>query len=674
MKKTSDLPELLAPVGSPEALLAAIAAGADAVYFGGNTFNARLRAHNFDDEAVAKAIALCHAHGVKAYMTFNTLVTDRELPDFLAAAEKAYHAGVDALIVADLGAATLIHKAMPDLQLHASTQCSIHNTEGVRALAARGFCRVVPARELPAEEIALLAQKSGTEIEIFIHGALCVSHSGQCLFSSLVGGRSGNRGECAQPCRLPDAKGKYPLSLKDLCLAREIPFFIEKGVHSLKIEGRLKSPTYVYEVVSIYRRLLDERRAATDREIAALDAIFSRSGFTDGYFKEKIGHKMLGVRTESDKKKATERTFTEADLPALPLDLDFVMKSGEPIALTLTNGAKTATVTGDIPLVAQNAPMDAEAVKKNLCRFGGTPYTVRNAQIEVESGLMIPVSRLNALRRAALAALTNEPVRPTALSVEPHSPTGAKIATPSARFESPDGITPAAQQYFPIRYLPLHRFEEAEAGLANGVVIPPVIFDREVEKVTLLLQKAAERGAKHALVGNVGHLPLAIGAGLIPHGDFRLNVTNGTSLSALLGMGFADVLLSPELTLPQIRDIKGSCDAIVYGRIPLMLLEKCAGLEVGSCALCAEGKNGLTDRRGEKFPIFMLPTQCRDGHHRNLLYNSRPTAMSDRRRDLLGAGLTGGHYVFTTESPAEVDRILEAYQKGSPLGDKVRRI
>ena len=674
MKKMPDLPELLAPVGSPEALIAAIAAGADAVYFGGNGFNARLRAHNFDDEAVAKAISLCHAYGVKAYMTFNTLVTDRELPDFLAAAEKAYLAGVDALIVADLGAAALIHQAMPDLPLHASTQCSAHSTEGVRALVERGFCRVVPARELPATEIALLARESGTEIEIFIHGALCVSHSGQCLFSSLVGGRSGNRGECAQPCRLPDAKGKYPLSLKDLCLAREIPFFIENGVHSLKIEGRLKSPTYVFEVVSIYRRLLDERRAATDREIAALDAIFSRSGFTDGYFKEKIGHRMLGVRTESDKKKATERTFTENDLPRLPLDLTFVMKADAPITLTLSNGQKTATVTGDIPLTAQNAPMDAEGVKKNLCRFGGTPYTVRRAQIEVDDGLMIPVSRLNALRRAALAALTDEPARLAPTNAKPQPASGAKTTAPSARFEFPEQITPAAVSQFPIRYLPLHRFEEAETGLANGVIIPPVIFAREVEKIAILLQKAAERGAKHALVGNVGHLGLAVRAGLIPHGDLRLNVTNGNTLSTLLHMGFADVLLSPELTLPQIRDIKGNCDAVVYGRIPLMLLEKCVGLEVGDCTLCANGKNALTDRRGEKFPVFMLPTQCRDGHHRNLLYNSRPTAMSDRRRDLLNAGLQGGHYIFSTESPAEVDRVLSAYQKGLPLGDKVRRI
>lgn len=670
----SDLPELLAPVGSPEALYAAIAAGADAVYFGGSAFNARLRARNFDDKATVNAISHCHAHGVKAYMTFNTLVTDRELPDFLAAAEQAYRAGVDALIVADLGAAARLHEILPELPLHASTQCSVHNIAGVRALAERGFCRVVPARELPADEIALLTQKSGTEIEIFVHGALCVSHSGQCLFSSLVGGRSGNRGECAQPCRLPDGKGKYPLSLKDLCLAREIPFFIEKGVHSLKIEGRLKSPDYVFEVVSVYRRLLDERRAATDKELAVLDAAFSRSGFTDGYFKEHIGHRMLGTRTEADKKKATERTFTEAELPALPLDLTFRMKAEEPIALTLSNGMKTVTVTGDIPLTAENAPMTAAAVQKNLCRFGGTPYTVRQISAEVGNGLMIPVSRLNALRRAALSALTDLPNRPNALDVPQKKAGGSKSSAPSARFETAAQITSAAMAYFSLRYLPLHRLEEPGAERANGVIIPPVVFDGETKKIRSLLQKTAERGVKHALVGNVGHLALAAEFGLIPHGDFRLNVMNGSTLATLLEMGFEDVLLSPELTLPRIRDIEGSCDAVIYGRIPLMLLEKCVGLEVGSCNLCSAGKNELTDRRGEKFPVLCLPSACRDEHHRNILCNSRPTVMSDRRRELLTAGISGGHFIFTVEAPAEVDRVLRAYRDSTPLGDKVRRI
>ncbi|MBQ8341082.1 MAG: U32 family peptidase [Clostridia bacterium] len=674
MRKPSALPELLAPAGSPEALRAAVAAGADAVYFGGGTFNARIRAQNFTDTDVAEAIALCHAYGVKAYMTFNTLVSDRELPDFLRAADAARLAGVDALIVADLGAAEALRRAMPDLPLHASTQCSAHSLGGVRELKQRGFCRVVPARELPREEIERLVREGDCEIEVFVHGALCVSHSGQCLFSSLVGGRSGNRGECAQPCRLPDAKGSYPLSLKDLCLAREIPALIECGVHSLKIEGRLKSPSYVYEVTSVYRRLLDEGRSATPRELRALDAVFSRSGFTDGYFNRHVDSNMLGVRTEQDKQKLRETDPALLTPSPIPLDMTFTMTADQPIRLTVSTKRATATAVGDPPLVAQKAPMDAAAVKKNLLRLGGTPYTPARVEITVDEGLMVPVSKLNALRREALAALS-APVGELPPAPEPKLPraTGMRVSKPTARFETADGITETAASYFDIRYLPLQVFaSEAPTGAANGVILPPVIFDGEVEKIALLLQKARERGAKHALVGNVGHLSLAMEAGLVPHGDFRLNVFNGVALAKALEQGFADVLLSPELTLPQIRDMGGGCDAVVYGRVPLMLLEKCVGQEVGSCSLCKAGKNQLVDRRGEKFPIFRL--DCPDNSHRNILVNSRPTAMSDRRRELRAAGVTGGHFIFTVESPAEIDRVIEAYEKGLPLGDRIRRI
>ena len=667
------LPELLCPAGSPEALRAAIAAGADAVYFGGGAFNARIRARNFTSDDVTEAIQLCHAYGVKAYMTFNTLVSDRELPAFLEAADAARLAGVDALIVADAGAAEALRRTMPELPLHASTQCSAHDLAGVRELVSRGFCRVVPARELPRAEIARLARESGTEIEIFIHGALCVSHSGQCLFSSLVGGRSGNRGECAQPCRLPDAKGKYPLSLKDLCLAREIPFFIENGIHSLKIEGRLKSPDYVYTVASIYRRLLDERRAATDKEIAALEAAFSRSGFTDGYFNGRIDRKMLGVRTEQDKQKAAAIDPATLVPRPIPLALSLEMVAKKPIRLTISDTKRTVTVTGEPPLTAQNAPMDAEAVKKNLLRLGGTPYTPAKVEITVGEGLMVPVSRLNALRREALERLNAPPAPSPALPYKPLRATGNKLTAPSARFEAPEQITPTAKAYFALRYLPLQAMERVDAELCNGVVIPPVILDSERAAVAEKLKKARERGVKHALVGNVGHLALATEAGLVPHGDFRLNIWSEASLAVTLDRGFADALLSPELTLPQIRDIHGACDAIVYGRVPLMLLEKCMGREVGNCTLCATGKNQLVDRRGEKFPVFRLgdPT---GSSHRNILVNSRPTAMSDRRRDLLAAGLRGGHYIFTVETPAEVDRVITAYKNGLSLGEKVRRI
>ena len=659
------LPELLAPAGTPAALRAAIEGGADAVYFGAPAFNARLRAANFTADEMREGIALCHAYGVRAYITLNTLVTDRELPAFLETAHTAATAGADALIVADLGAASALHRLLPEIELHASTQMSGHGVGAAKELAALGFSRMVLARETPAEDVRRFVSESGMETELFVHGALCVSHSGQCLFSSLVGGRSGNRGECAQPCRLPDAKGRYPLSLKDLSLARHIPALIEMGVDSLKIEGRLKSPEYVREVVAIFRRLLDERRAATDAEMRELETVFSRGGFTDGYFTGQIDHRMMGVRSEDDKQRSRTLTpFTEITR-RVPLTLALTMRRDEPLSLTASANGVSVTVTDEPPLIALRVPMDRAAVEKNLCRLGGTPYTVKACSIDLDEGLMVPVSRLNALRRAALAALTkpaqsNLPKpRYTPVQGEPCTP-----LSPSARFASAAQIPQTAHNYFAHIYLPLSCYEPS----ADGVVLPAVIFDHERKGVRAALQTAVQRGARHALVGNLGHLALAREAGLIPHGDFRLNVQNSEALASLCSLGFADVLLSPELSLPQIRDIAGARDVIVYGRVPLMLLEKCAGKEVGDCRACAKGENALVDRRGEKFPVL------REQPHRNLLVNSRPTVMSDRRAALASAHVTGGHFIFTVESAEEVSRVIAAYQNGLPLSGPLRRI
>ena len=275
------LPELLSPCGSYDALLAAIEGGADAVYFGGTAFNARMNAKNFDRGEIISAVSACREKGVKAYVTLNTQIFDRELKSALDHAAFLYESGVDALILADFGLSSLIKRYIPDFELHASTQMTAHSFDGAEKLYDFGFKRVVGARELSRENIASLC-KSRAEIELFIHGAICVSVSGQCLMSAMLGGRSGNRGQCAQPCRMC-YNGEYPLSLKDMCLSDHIPELIDMGVSSLKIEGRMKSPSYVYGVTKIYRTLLDERRKATAEENNELKRLFSRSGFTDGY-------------------------------------------------------------------------------------------------------------------------------------------------------------------------------------------------------------------------------------------------------------------------------------------------------------------------------------------------------------------------------------------------------
>lgn len=661
------LPELLAPAGSPAALEAALEAGADAVYFGGARHNARIGAVNFGQEETKRAVTLAHAYGVKVYLTLNTLAYDRELPELLDDAREAYAAGVDALIVADLGVAAAIHRILPALALHASTQTSGHCTDAGRVFASLGFSRMVCAREMSLDDIRAFTAASPTEAEVFVHGALCVSHSGQCLFSSLVGGRSGNRGECAQPCRLPCRAGKgtlYPLSLKDLCLAEYVPELIGAGVSSLKLEGRMKSPEYVLAVTSVWRRLLDEKRAATPEEMSYLASIFSRGGFTDGYFTKNIGSAMLGVRSEEDKSATRALPPFTGMNKKLSLDMTAVIKADGPMTLTVRSGERSVTVAGDIPEPALRSPTECDTVRKCLTRLGGTPYEAGSFELALGEGLAVPVSRLNALRRDAVNALDAVHDRPAPLAFTPCPPSGKRQKSRTARFQNPGQIPPAAGEFFDIIYLPLAVYD----GSVGGVILPPVIFDSERHDTELALSRAAALGAGHIMVGNAGHIPAARATGLTLHGDLRLNITNSETVAVLESLGLDDMILSPELTLPQIRDIRGNTGVVVYGRIPLMLLEKCVARELSDCKSCSAGKVTLTDRRGAAFPVL------REAPHRNVIYNSLPTCMSDRAAELDRAGVISRHFIFTTESAREVAEVIEVFENKAPLPFAVRRI
>ena len=756
------LPELLAPAGSPEALEAAFAAGADAVYLGGSRFNARLNAHNFDPAELREAVTHAHRLGGRVYLTLNTLVWDRELADALEAAYEAASAGVDALIIADMGAAALIHTALPHLPLHASTQLSGHNAAVGEVLAPFGFSRYVIARETALSDLSAAVENNPLEVEVFIHGALCVSHSGQCLFSSVVGGRSGNRGECAQPCRLPygcvgcgtsgktpSSKGdrrasaapnteNYPLSLKDLSLAAHVPALIEAGVSSLKIEGRMKSPGYVSGVTAIWRRLLDQGRAATPDEITALEDLFSRGGFTDGYQTRKITRSMMGIRSDRDKERtaAAERTAMAVKHPPhLPLSMTFTVTPHQPVALTAEaplyrqGGIDPATgchapytvsvrVEGDLPAVAETASLTAETVEKQLSRTGGTPYRATRVVSEIHGAWMLPLSRLNALRREALDRLDEARMNAMPSPAAGYTPSAPAILTDTllrslpqagikgtatvgrtARFYTPAQITPAAGEYFTLLFLPLGSEHPAFVPAdQRGVMIPPVIFDHEAEAVRTVLTAALQSGVRHVLVGNVGHLPLvrdilnACGMQdhVTLHGDFRLNVANTPAAARLMGLGLHDLILSPELTLPRMRDIAqtlseygrpDAAGAIVYGRLPLMLLEKCAIREVyrhmkpdAVChEICSRNAAIMRDRMGKDFPILREDAPTGKGH-RNVIYNSLPTGMSDRGDELLRAHLGHHHFVFSVESPADVDKVITAYRQGRPLAGDVRRM
>ena len=700
MKRKSALPELLAPAGDYQALVAAILGGADAVYVGGARFGARAYAKNFSEEELASAVKLCHAMGVRIYVTLNTLIFDKELDDAVEYAKRLHAMGVDALIVADLGVVCRIRSEIPEFELHASTQMGAHNTAGVDFAAELGCARVVLARECTGADIKLITERSNTEIEVFLHGALCVCHSGQCLFSSMVGGRSGNRGECAQPCRLPYNGNKYPLSLRDLSLSEHIEELIASGVASLKIEGRMKSPDYVYEVTSIYRDLLDRGRGSNERERKRLIEIFSRGGFTDGYFVGNVAQRMTGVRSDEDKRVSREISGRSFDIPKLSVCARASFHENGRSALTLTakissrqdaNGAPcviSATAYGAVPAAAETAPLTDDGLRARLSKMGNTMFSLEAADIEIElaEGLNLPPSAINALRRDAVAELEARlavtldnilgvqrkmPHRNTEMVQKVRSRNTKRHKT--ALFFKKDTLLGVLKNNVDVLrgidtvFVPLSCYSELDSKFAEavgGVYLPPVIFESEWDEVYAMAEGAKARGVRYALIGNISHVRLAESVGLIPVGDFRLNVTNGISAALYYSLGVTDIVLSPELTLPQARDVGGG--VITLGRIPLMLTERCFIRENFGCDAC--GKAALTDRRGASFPIL------REYSHRNVIFNSAPTYMGDKKGELSDARVYHEHFIFSSESARECAALLECYRKGESLGVPHRRI
>lgn len=671
--KLKSKPELLAPAGSIMSLKAAIEGGADAIYIGSTAFNARMKAKNFDENDLRAGIELAHEYGVKVYVAANTLILDREIDEYLRAAETAYLLSADAMIIADIGAASEVKKRIP-IELHASTQLSGHNVDAAKRLCDAGFSRMVLAREMPKEDIARFCKESLIESEVFVHGALCVCHSGQCLFSSIVGGRSGNRGECAQPCRLPyksrDAKGEsYPLSLKDLSLAEHIIELCDMGVSSFKIEGRMKSPEYVRDVTARWRELLDAGRNATKRDMEYLASVFGRGGHTDAYFVRKIDSKMLGVRSEADKRESASLKSFENITRKMPIEFEATFKSGEPSSLTAKVGERSVTVFGAVPEAARTQPISEENLRRNLSKLGDTVYTLSRLDIELDEGLMMPISAINALRRAVIDKLrvSSERDENDISFAKKSVPSKKRKKMRSAMFFKPENIPDGAKEFFNYIYVPLERYSEF-ANTGYGVMLPEVIFDSERESVEKMLEKAYENGARDALVGNIGHIDLAKKYNFAIHGDMRLNVFNNSSAAYFEELTVEDVVLSPELTLRQIRDIGGASAVCVYGRLPLMITEKCVGREIGSCENCESGSAKLTDRRGFEFPVLKRYP------HRSAIFNSLPTYMADKRAELQNSNVVAEFFIFTVENTNEIEKIIYNFEREIPTVSPCRRI
>lgn len=670
-------PLILSPAGSPEALEAALKAGADEIYFGLEAFNARGNAKNFTAEDAARAFRACRTVGVKTNITLNTLVSDRELDE---AVRLAYHAacmGADAFIVQDTGLARTLKKAMPTVTLHASTQCACHSVAGAEALLELGFSRLVLARELDREEIEKIVAL-GAETEVFVHGALCVCHSGLCLMSSVIGKRSGNRGLCAQPCRLPYTlseakKGQngYPLSLKDLSLCEHVPTLSELGITSLKIEGRMKPPAYVAGVTEVWKRLVTENRSASREEREYLEALFSRNGFTDAYFTGSYranNRSMYGVRTEADKRKSEALTETPLPPRKRPVSMSGTFRIGQAPTLSLSvDGIEEVCVRGDFTVqAATTEPMSEAQLTSALSKLGGTSFAPTDIRIQADEGLFVPKSQLNALRRAAVEALEKKltdvpsiPFTPDAIRL-PTKNVPPKVASARLRLypATLEGLARMLERYdakdIESVCLPLGLFDGktpdvsalTEHRLRFGVRMPRVLFSKEEAAAEEALRSAAACGAAYAVAENIGDISLILASGLALYGGAALNVYNSQTLAVLAESGMKSITLSPELNTAQMRDLVRptgiETELIGAGRLELMVLESCV---IRACGKCRESENGaicatLTDRIGMHFPIRAEKRLGHGGYPcRNVVLNSVPLRLFEKSEEIGKAGV-----------------------------------
>lgn len=662
-------PEILAPAGSRAALEAAVRSGADAVYLGATELNARKSAENFNEVQLQEAVCYCHIRGVKVYLTLNVLLKQRELNIGVEIARAAQRAGIDGIILQDLGLSCLIHTALPQLPLHASTQMSVTSAAALPALKELGFCRVVAAREMNAEELKELCDKAaklGMTVEVFIHGALCMSVSGQCLLSAMLGGRSGNRGLCAQPCRLPFSVANgtgNDLSLKDLSLLKYLHTLQKMGVASFKIEGRMKRPEYVAAAVCAAKSAL-ECGNIPEPIMQSLTDIFSRSGFTNGYFTGSVGRNMFGIRTKENAAAAGmaipsihEYYRTERQSVPIKIMAEFSVLGAY---VSFSDNINTVSVTGEPPQQSRIKALDKETAESYLTKLGGTPYYAESVSVKVENELFMRGADLNAMRRSAVQKLNA-----ARAAVLPKAECEYKLnhdyyypARRPALIIRLDNISQLPSEITGIEAIALRAEEMPPDNIPEGLqLIADIPRGLRSGDISEQLRAFKAKGCKAALCGDLGGIDAAKKAGLSPIGNVGMNITNSESVSVLKRLGCKATIISPELYLSEIikTDTAIPKGIFAYGRLPLMLTRNCPVKNGTSCTNCGRTLF-VTDRRGIKFPI-----KCRAGYSE--LLNSVPIYLADKLDETNGLDFL--LLFFTDESPEQIRSIVTAYKRGS---------
>ncbi|MBE7047792.1 MAG: U32 family peptidase [Ruminococcaceae bacterium] len=660
--------EILSPAGNFESLQAAVHYGADAVYVGGSRFSARKSAQNFTDDELCKAVDFCHARGVKLYLCCNTLLKEEELSNAMEFIRYGYQIGVDALIIQDLGLLECVRQALPDMPIHASTQMTITNSAAVKTLKKLGVHRVVLAREVTAGELEEIRKQTDMELEYFVHGALCISYSGQCLMSSLLGGRSGNRGGCAQPCRLPYTllrngkpvtETKPLLCPKDLCLAQRVQELSAMGIASLKIEGRMKSPAYVAMVTQIYKQAAEG--SISHEDVQNMLKFFSRGGSCEGYYS---GCTYDGMMDTTDKAKiAGELPVLEKKIKTAPVILSASAITGKPLLLTMaTHSGETITVSGELCQRAIKSPTTKERIEQQLSKLGGTPFHAEKVTVLASPDVAVSVGELNALRRKGAEQLENLVVQKFKRELPPQQVSYAK---------------PISRVHMPTLCCDVHTEEQLRAVVDMGigrVYVPDHLWSKAgtAEEPILLLPPLSKEGqgisvahAERVCIQNLGQLLSCRGKDIVA--GHRLNVTNSHSATLLAELGIRRIVLSPELNMQAIcqlrRKTEVDLEVIAYGRLPLMLLKNCIIKSTYACD-CGNGHYALRDRKNEIFPI--LPRHCG-----NVIYNSKPVYMADRIDEMSKMQIDGLRLSFTLENYETCCNVIKEYQEA--LGGKTKK-
>ena len=679
--------EILAPVGNEEMLRAAVFSGADAVYLGFSGFNARTSANNFNADTLKDAVAFCHARGVAVHVALNTTVYGGELPALEQAIRAVAASGADAVICQDLAVATLIGKIAPQLPRHGSTQMSVHSLQGALELKELGFTRVVLARELSMPEVEHITKHCGIETECFVHGALCMCVSGQCYMSAFLGGRSGNRGSCAGPCRLPFEANALPegkpgrlhhLSLKDNSVIDKLDKLQALGVASAKIEGRLRTPEYVAAAVSAC--LAGREGRAYDRDL--LKNAFSRSGFTSGYLDGKIDGTMFGVRSEADAEQTKKtlpmlRELYRRERSRVPVKMKLeIEEGGEKLTVTDADGSKAFAYGDAEPQPARTDP--TESLHRSLAKTGGTPFAVEDQDITVEMDggpWFIPGGAVNELRREALDALLKkrEVLRPWPTTEEHVAALPQRTLPPRrtlrARFERWEQVPERALDGVEYLILPIAQADRVplEWRAKTLLELPRVMFGALEQDTARRIAATQDAGFAGYEVSNIAHLRLC--RGLPMTGGFGLNITNNVAAQFYAEQGLSSLLILPEVKDSDIASIAPTRNGkpvptgvMIYGHMPLMLTRACPLQNIHDCAHC--DKTGvLTDRKAKKFPV-------RCGLGVRTIYNPVPIYMGDKPGAL---AVDYGVAYFTLESREEAAQILDSIRTHAPFeGDFTR--